>query len=186
MEFIGPLYYIILVLYFYVYCFLPLLPLVLFCSSMYTIFRQLLNLFIFNLDIWPSIQQIHRYPIILLIFSKYRLENIVLQYYCQLGDSVGMPLCIKRQVPEHLKGYIVLNSILRHPRQYGTQIVIKGQVEVGKQKLGKVVLDKGSYKDKASIMVICIPLVLQFKQLSNYIHSCFTHGQYSYKLINTK
>lgn len=60
----------------------------------------------------------------------------MLQYYCQLGDSAGMPLCIKRQVPEHLKGYTVLNSILseaeRHPRQYGTQIVIKGQVEVGK------------------------------------------------------
>lgn len=165
-----------------------LLPLVLFCSSMNTILRQLLNLFIFNLDIWPSIQQIQDillyYRFLANMDSKTLCSNITSSWQTQLE-------CHYISKDKYLSTYRdILNSVLseaeRHPGQYGTQIVIKGQREVSKQKLGKVVLDKENCKDKVSTVVICVPLSLQFKQLSNYIHSFFTHGKHSYKLINTK
>ena len=145
--------YIILLFHFCFYYFLSSVSFGSICSSIYNTLRYLLVYFYIG-DFWPPIQQIIRYPIISLIFSKYGLKNIVLQQCFPAGrHSPGDAVLYPGRAPEHLERYY-LNSAPsgaeEAPRQHGTQGDMKWQIEVSKKNKnwGKVCQTKGTVRTK--------------------------------------
>lgn len=50
------------------------------------------------------------------------------------------------------------------------KLLLKGKQKLVNGNWGKIVLDKGNYKDKACIMVTGFSLVWKLKELNDYIH----------------